>query len=335
VLLSFAPVGQGDWVVVFETPSDEAFGGALVVLVAEIVVILLATALALLGARVVIRRLSGSYRREQAARLQAESSASQAASLIGELQAREQLRDAFVGVISHELRTPATALYGLAKLLARNPDRDDRDELIADMEEESDRLTRIIEDLLVISRAERGALDVEREPVLLTRLVRLATLELKRRFPGVAVELDVPSDGSLVLGDEGALRQVVNNVLTNAAKYGGGRVRVEVRSSDDLVTMTVEDDGVGFPPDEAEQLFDLFYRAPSTARSASGTGIGLFVVRSLVRAMRGDVVAESLPGQGARFSITLPAAAYGDEGGPGEPLAVGVSAPGPSGRPDS
>ena len=201
------------------------------------------------------------------------------------------LRDAFVGVMSHELRTPVTTIYGAAKLLAKQPRRDELETLVEDIEEEADRLYRITEDLLVLSRAEHGLVEIRPEPVLVQRLVPSVVAEVGRRFAGLQVSVDLAPALPPIAGDEAALRQVLVNLLTNAAKYGDGQpVRVAADADAGHVRVRVEDHGPGLPEAELAPIFDLFYRSNVNARRASGTGIGLYVVRQLVHAMHGHGV---------------------------------------------
>jgi signal transduction histidine kinase len=320
-LVAHAEVPSAEWMVLVESSYTEAFGPARSSLLSQLLVVALVTA-ASLGAlwiagrriRMAAHQRELAYSAEHEARTRAEVAVGRTEELLGQLRERESLRDAFIGVLSHELRTPVTTIYGAAKLLARSGSVADGHGLVQDIEEESDRLYRIIEDLLVLSRAERGKLEVNPEPVLLQRLVPLVIQDVQRRAPSLKLELDVPSDVPPVLADPGPLRQVVNNLVTNAAKYGGGTpVRIGLRRERSHVRLVVEDGGPGFPPEEADHLFELFYRSPSTARMAAGTGIGLYVVRQLVTAMGGWVEAFSRPGQGSRFEVVLPAAAGADE----------------------
>jgi signal transduction histidine kinase len=325
-LVAHSTVPTADWLVLVESSSSEAFGPARTSLLSQLLIVGLVTAASLGALWVAGRRIGTSarqrevaYAAEHEARTRAEVAVRRAEELLEELRERETLRDAFIGVLSHELRTPVTTIYGAAKLLAKSGASRDGHGLVEDIEEESDRLYRIIEDLLVLSRAERGQLEVSPEPVLLQRLVPLVVQEVQRRSPSTEVEVDVQTGLPPVLADPGPLRQVVNNLVTNAAKYGAGsRITIHLRHEQDMVLLAVEDGGPGFPPAEADHLFELFYRSPSTARMAAGTGIGLYVVRQLVRAMHGSVEASSAPGQGSRFIVRLPVAAIVGEGSHGD-----------------
>jgi K+-sensing histidine kinase KdpD len=229
------------------------------------------------------------------------------------------LRDAFTGVISHELRTPITTIYGMSQVLRQRSetmDPETRRQSIADIEEEADRLRRLAEDLLVLSRAEGGRLVLARDPLVIRHVVRQAVDSEARRWPDHKFSADVPLDLPLVVGEELHVGQVLQNLLGNAAKYSkaGSAVEVKAMADDGGVTITVLDEGEGLPAPSSEQLFELFYRAPEAARRASGAGIGLFVCRQLVEAMGGRIWARPRDGRGAEFGFWLPAHGEDDEG---------------------
>jgi signal transduction histidine kinase len=222
----------------------------------------------------------------------------------------ERARDAFLGVLSHELRTPVTSIYGGAELLVRRIDDRvaDARELAHDIADEARRLHRIVEDLLVLSRLERGVDLRRRDPVLLHHLVRRVVNGEARRRPGIRYTVDVEPGLPAVSGDEAYLEQIVRNLLSNAAKFGppDGEIRVRVDRADDRVRLRVSDDGPGFAPGEEESVFELFYRAASTANTTPGAGIGLYTVRALATAMGGAAWAETHPEGGAELTIALP-----------------------------
>jgi signal transduction histidine kinase len=227
------------------------------------------------------------------------------------------LRDAFVGVISHELRTPITAVYGLSKMLRRRFDSLDpreRMEAIADIEAEADRLQRLAEDLLVLSRAESGRVEMAREPILVGHIARRATEAEAQRWPARRFVIESPTGLPTVLGEDTYVEQVIRNLLTNAAKYSpaGSTIRVVVDAPDGTVRLRILDDGIGIAAEHPERLFDLFYRSSEAARTASGAGIGLFVCRQLVEAMNGRIWAAARPDGGAEFGFELPIATVSD-----------------------
>ncbi|MFL5778655.1 MAG: ATP-binding protein, partial [Chloroflexota bacterium] len=219
-------------------------------------------------------------------------------------------REAFLGILSHELRTPITTIYAGSKVLTREAglSREGRLELAADISAEAERLYRLVEDLLVMTRAERGVLELVREPVLLQHVVTSAVrLETAHR-PGLRIERTGAHDVPAVAGDATYIEQVVRNLLSNAAKYGpaGAPVQLDVASDDREVSVRVLDRGSGFKTAESDDLFELFYRSPATAAQRAGAGIGLFVCRRLVQAMGGRIWARPRAGGGAEFGFALP-----------------------------
>ncbi len=236
-----------------------------------------------------------------------------AVSTFADISARAQAvaaRDAFIGVLSHELRTPVTTIYGAAKLLDsdRDLDRTARRELAADIAAESERLRRLVEDLLVLTRVERGV-DLERsDPVLVGHVTRRVVDNEALRHPGLRIRLDIDPRLPPASGDEAYVEQVLRNLLSNAAKYGppGGAVSVRVEREVDGIAVRVEDEGPGIGPGDEERVFDLFYRVPATAGSAPGAGIGLYACRALVRAMGGRIWARGRADGGAEVGFVLP-----------------------------
>lgn len=220
----------------------------------------------------------------------------------------DAFRDAFVGILSHELRTPITSIYAASTLLGR-PGLDDpsRAELVADINEEAERLRRLVEDLLVLARAERGAIPVQLEPVLLQHLLPRLCEEGQRRWPGLKLEVTVERPVPVARAEEAIVEQIVHNLLGNAAKYGpgDGAIDVIVDAADGWPRVRVLDRGPGVDPEEADRLFDLFYRSERTSR-VSGSGIGLFVARRLVEAIGGTIWARPRDdGPGAEFGFRL------------------------------
>jgi PAS domain S-box-containing protein len=219
-------------------------------------------------------------------------------------------REAFIDVISHELRTPITTILGLTQILARRGragDPQEEEVLIEDIAAESERLHRLVEDLLVLTRAERGEFAVEAEPLELRRVLTRVVERERRRLPGLDISIELPRDLPVVAGEEIYVEQIVRNMLSNAAKYTpiGTQVHLRADHEDDEVAIRVLDDGPGIDPAAAERAFELFYRDPDTSRMVAGSGIGLFVCSSLVRAMGGRIWARPRPEGGSEFGFTL------------------------------
>ena len=229
--------------------------------------------------------------------------------LIEERRAGE-FREAFIDVISHELRTPITTILGLTQILARPGRADDpasRGPLLEDVRAESERLHRLVEDLLVLSRAERGRLVVDAEPLQPRRLIERIVAHEAPELPSLHIETRLGPDLPVVAGEGTYVEQIVRNLLGNAAKYTpvGTHVVIEARRNGGVVEIRVTDDGPGIPEESLRRVFDLFYRDPDSARAVSGSGIGLFVCRSLVEAMGGRMWAVRRREGGSEFGFTL------------------------------
>ncbi len=222
---------------------------------------------------------------------------------------RELLREAFLSLLSHELRTPITAIYGGASVLGRSDaslDPGTRSEILKDVVEEANRLERLVEDLLVLARLDEGV-EVGEEPALLQHLVPAV---IDRDWPdGSGPPIRVDADAGLppVSGDDTSIQQVVHNLVSNAAKYSppGSVVEVKVEGGDGEVLVRVLDRGRGLSAVEASHVFEPFYRSEAAKRMAAGAGIGLFVCRRLVEAMGGRIWAEPREGGGSVFAFAL------------------------------
>jgi PAS domain S-box-containing protein len=230
--------------------------------------------------------------------------------LLDEERRAGAFREAFVDVISHELRTPITTIMGLAQILARPGRSDDeasRMALLEDVRSEAERLHRLVEDLLVLSRVERGRLEVEAEPIEPRRLLERIVAHEARELPTITVETDLEPDLPIVAGETTYLEQIVRNLLNNAAKYTpiGSRVVVSARKAAGDIEVRVTDDGPGIPAASVDRIFELFYRDPSSSRLVAGSGIGLFVCASLVEAMGGRIWASRPAAGGTEIGFTL------------------------------
>jgi PAS domain S-box-containing protein len=230
-------------------------------------------------------------------------------------QALERARSDFVATASHELRTPLAAVFGAARTLRRTdielpPEQKDR--FLEIIESETERLTTIVSQILLAGQLEEGRVDLTTAATDLRSLAESVLVSTRVRV-SEDVELKiVENDGSAVaLADEDKLRQVLVNLIDNAVKYSpeGGEVTVELGSAPGLVTLTVRDGGLGIPPGEHERIFEKFYRLdPGQTRGVGGSGLGLYISRELVSRMGGRMSVRSKPGEGASFTVELPAA---------------------------
>jgi heavy metal sensor kinase len=220
----------------------------------------------------------------------------------------------FSAAMAHELRTPLAALRGEIDLAWRSPSagRTERDRFASQLEE-IDRLTRLIDHILTLARAESGQIPLARTPVDLSRLA----LDLVDQFEPIATAKAVALRGEapapvVVEGDAGWLQRLVLNLVDNAVKFTGahGGVNIRVAREGDQARLDVEDDGVGLSPEDARRVFERFFRA-DVARSSStdGAGLGLSLVRWIAAQHHGSVSVRSAPGRGSTFTVRLPIAA--------------------------
>jgi signal transduction histidine kinase len=230
-----------------------------------------------------------------------------------ELREADRRKDAFIATLAHELRNPLAPVRNAVQILQRQGAAEaDAQRARMIIARQVGVMARLIDDLMDVSRINRGYIELRREPVDLTRVLELA-VEATRPYMaefGHALALRLPESSVVLDADVTRLSQVFVNLLTNAAKYTerGGRIEVAVQRSSDTVSVTVSDDGIGIPVDQLERVFDMFCQVESTVdRSRGGLGIGLSLVRHLVELHGGRVLAHSEGhGRGSTFTVSLP-----------------------------
>jgi two-component system phosphate regulon sensor histidine kinase PhoR len=232
---------------------------------------------------------------------------------ITRLRELEGLRQDFVANVSHELRTPLSLIKSAAETLI-DGGKDDAKALARFLEiidKNANRLTLLIDDLLLLARLDAGNLELRLTRVGLAAIVRevLDDLTPKAKVRGVTLEGDLP-DGITALADAERLRQVLANLIDNAIKYGAanGRVRVTaVTNANGRVEIAVADDGPGIPEEAQARIFERFYRIDKArSREQGGTGLGLAIVKNIIQTHGGEVGVESSPGTGTKFLFSLP-----------------------------
>jgi two-component system, OmpR family, phosphate regulon sensor histidine kinase PhoR len=235
---------------------------------------------------------------------------------VSELRRLERIRHDFVANVSHEFKTPLTAIQGFAETLLSGALEDPRNnrrflEIIRD---HATRLAALTDDLLKLARIEAGKLEVQFGPVqlidVIDRCVETALINATRKR--ITLEVDVPPHLPLVHGDASLLRDVVQNLLDNAIRYTpeGGRVRITADARPREAIVSVDDTGIGIPLTDQERIFERFYRVdPARSREAGGTGLGLSIAKHIVEAHGGRMWVESEVGHGSKFSFSLSLAA--------------------------
>lgn len=228
---------------------------------------------------------------------------------VSEWRRLERMRSDFVANVSHELRTPITALKGFAETLLDGAllDQATARQFVQIMQDEADRIGRLVEDLLDLSRIEAKQIDLHLAPVeaawIMQRVVD--TFSGQAADVGVALAQEVVGRGSLIaLVDSDRLRQVLINLVNNALQFtpAGGRITLSAERKGDRIVFAVQDSGVGIPPADAQRVFERFYRVDKTrSRQSGGTGLGLAIVKHLVESHGGHVGVYSEVGKGSRF----------------------------------
>jgi two-component system, OmpR family, sensor kinase len=235
--------------------------------------------------------------------------------MLGQIESAFRAREAseeklrrFVADASHELRTPLAAVRAYAELFKRGASArsDDLERAMSGISRESERMSLLVEDLLLLARLDEGR-PLEREPVDLREVVGEAVETARTVEPSRPISLDAVS--TVVPGDRDRLRQVIDNLLSNVRAHTppGSPVHVRVSCADGKAVIEVEDTGPGLGEEEVEQVFERFHRGdPSRSRSSGGVGLGLSIVAAVAEAHGGSASARSVPGEGSTFRITLP-----------------------------
>lgn len=234
---------------------------------------------------------------------------------ITELKKLEGVRQDFVANVSHELKTPLSNIKGYAETLLEGAldDKSSSRDFTGIIYRESDRLAKLIEDLLDLSRIESGKTGMVLLPVDIGQKLRSAAYILNRSVQDKRIKLEIfiPPGTPLILADEGRITQVLLNLMDNAIKFTpeDGSIKISIYKKDDFVQIDVNDTGIGIPEKDIPRIFERFYRVDKAhSRDLGGTGLGLSIVKHIVQAHKGEVWVTSTPGKGSTFSFTIPAA---------------------------
>ena len=265
----------------------------------------------LLGAIRIVREGEYSHRVEVSGRDEMSQMAQEFNALTGRLQTTEEVRRRFVSDASHELKTPLASIRLLTDSILQNEavDPDTVREFVGDIGEEAERLQRITEKLLTLTRLDAGT-PVEAEAVPVEEVAQRVTHMLRPLARAVEVDLRVKlEEGLTVRATRDDLYQILFNLMENAVKYNlpGGEITLAGKGEEAWAVLTVEDTGVGIPEEDIDRIFDRFYRVDKArSRAAGGTGLGLSIVRDTARRHGGDVTAHRREGKGTCFPVRLP-----------------------------
>ncbi len=222
----------------------------------------------------------------------------------------EELKSTFISVISHELKTPVALIKGYVSTLRREDAQWDSaivHDSLQVIEEEADRLTSLIEDLLDASRLQAGNTALKRSDVNLADLARRMAQRFETQTSKHTFTINFAEPFPVILADESRLEQVLANLISNAIKYtSGGEIRISGQTRPDAVIVCVQDEGKGIAPDDIPHVFDRFYRAPESARHTKGAGLGLFLSRAIIEAHNGQIWVDPASARGARICFSLP-----------------------------
>jgi two-component system, sensor histidine kinase and response regulator len=245
---------------------------------------------------------------------------------VDELKELDELKSRFLSMASHELKTPLTTLIGASQLMSRRlrrrleqgrPSEEDWDreqrtllqqtEMLA---KQTEKLARLVDELLDVSRIESGKVEYRFAPVNVHRLACDVAARMQLTADRHDIRVATASSESLtIMADQDHLEQVLNNLLSNAIKYSpdGGTILLEARPDGESVVLSVQDQGLGIPKDQLDAVFGLFYRVPSSGeRSAGGVGLGLYISKEIVARHRGRIWVDSETGRGSTFYVALP-----------------------------
>lgn len=233
------------------------------------------------------------------------------AALGASLQAADGQKNRFLAVLAHELRNPIMSLNAGLRLLQRRKGTPDADRISQAMERSLAHMTRLVNDLLDVTRIEQGKISLKRQPVNLVDLVPFAAETARHAMDeaGHAISLDLTDRPIMLNADEARLAQIISNLLVNAARYTppGGDIRLALRTEGSWAVIEVSDNGIGIPPDQQERIFDMFAQVEIDGPVRQGMGIGLSLIKQLAELHGGRIrLVRSEVGKGSAFEVRLP-----------------------------
>lgn len=230
---------------------------------------------------------------------------------ISYLKQLDRMKNEFVHTVSHDLRSPLTSVLGYTELIERIGSLNEQQvEFLDRIRTSVESITSLVNDLLDLSRLEAG-FDTRREIVHLDNILKFAldTMESQLRLKDITLQTDIGETIHELRGNPIRLRQLLDNLLGNAAKYSpkGSTIRVSLNAEDNQIILSVSDEGAGIPQSEQVRIFEKFYRASNTPDEIGGSGLGLAIVKSIVESHQGRIWVESVLGKGSTFFVVLPA----------------------------
>lgn len=231
---------------------------------------------------------------------------------ITDIRRLERIRSEFVANVSHELKTPVTSLKGFAETLLDGAAEDKavRDSFLKIIYDESDRLYRLIQDILHLSKIEQHLLPLKIEEVDIAGLVYDSVEMLQEEITEKAIKLSLPGQTNVIIeGEKDRIQQIILNLVSNAITYTPkhGKISIKVLEHDDTIDLIVSDTGIGIPKKDLPRIFERFYRVDKArSRNSGGTGLGLAIVKHLVESHHGQIKVDSIEGVGSTFIVTLP-----------------------------
>jgi K+-sensing histidine kinase KdpD len=229
---------------------------------------------------------------------------------ISRFRQADELKSEFISIVSHELKTPVALIKGYVSTLRRDDvewDREIMDASLEVIEEEADRLTGLIENLLDASRLQAGGMPLKRADIAMEKMAERLAERFQTQTEHHRIVVDFPDDFPVIMADESRLEQVLSNLISNTIKYApGGEIRITGRTLANEIIICVTDEGPGIAPGDLPFIFDRFYRAPETSRKTKGAGLGLYLARAIVEAHGGRMWADPKTEKGARVCFSLP-----------------------------
>jgi PAS domain S-box-containing protein len=229
---------------------------------------------------------------------------------ISRFRQADEMKSTFISVISHELKTPVALIKGYASTLRREDAKWDRkivDESLKVIEEESDRLSSLIENLLDATRLQAGGIALKKSDIFLPAMVEQLATRFSTQTNKHNITFKFPENFPIIMADDTRIEQVISNLISNAIKYAdSGEIHISGQVRPEMVIVCVNDQGPGIAPQDLPFVFDRFYRSPEISRETKGAGLGLYLARSIIEAHAGKIWVDSKPGKGTHICFSLP-----------------------------